>query len=168
LFPYSIDKAELAQTKLAHISAEKRVAINSRLNQIGQTFGINFSWGGKIGPTRDAHRLIHLTQTKKNAELQDHLVMALFRAYHEEEKDINDRTVLTELADQAGLDKEEVESYLLNDKSGMEVDAEEKQWKPKTSSGVPFFIIQNEFNVEGAQDAMDYFEIFTKIKETTG
>ena len=103
----SVDKAELREKKLSGFTPEQVAAMSNRVNQVALSVGINFKSGGKIGSTRDAHRVIHLSQTK-SPDIQNALVEKLFEAYHELEKDISSWDVLREIAVDAGLDELEV------------------------------------------------------------
>ena len=138
--------------------------MTQRLSQIGRSVGINFKYGGRIGGTRDTHRLIHLSQTK-SLGVQDALVEKLFEAYHELEKDISSRDVLRQIAIDAGLHEPEVEEWLDSDLGGDIVDAEAMENRKMGNSGVPIFIIQGVHRVNGAQDTQEFFEIFTRVKE---
>ena len=146
------------------MSAERVAAMTQHLTQIGNSVGINFKPGGKIGSTRDAHRLIHLTQTTKSPAVQDALVEKLFEAFHELEKDISSKEVLREIAVDAGLGGPEVEEWLDSDLGGDTVDAEALASR-RDGSGVPRFIIQGVHRVSGAQDSQEFLEIFVNVKE---
>jgi predicted DsbA family dithiol-disulfide isomerase len=147
------------------MSEEKKAAITQRVNQVGQSVGIEFRYGGKIGSTRDAHRLIYLSQSK-GIGVQDMLVEGLFEAFHELERDISDCGVLREIAVDAGLVGEEVDECLSTDMGGEVVDEEAKRNRERVNnSGVPYFIIQGIHVVDGAQDFQEFFEAFVKVKE---
>ena len=135
-----------------------------RLDQIGHSVGIDFKSGGRIGSTRDAHRLIHLSQTK-SPEVQDAVVEKLFEAYHERERDITSPDVLSELAIDAGLDRSEVGEWLSSSLGGQIVDAEARRNRERGISGVPMFIVQGVDRVDGARDVQAFLEIFIKVKE---
>ena len=162
--PHSIDKRELAETKLAGMSSEKVTAMTQRVNQIGRSVGINFSSGGKIGSTRDAHRLVHLSQSK-SPDVQDALVNKLFEAYHELEEDISSQDILREIARDAGLDGSEVDEWLSSSVGGDLVDAEAESNRKLVTSGVPTFIIQGKHRVDGAQDLEEFLQTFINVKE---
>ena len=134
------------------------------VNQVGCSVGINFKSGGRIGSTRDAHRLIHLSQTKHPAA-QNMLVDRLFEAYHELEKDIASLDVLCEIAIDAGLNGSEVTEWLDSGLGAADVDAEAAESRKVVGSGVPTFIIQGVHRIDGAQDPEDFLETFIKIKE---
>lgn len=135
-----------------------------RLTQIGHSVGIDFKSGGKIGSTRDAHRLTHLSQIK-SPEVQDALVEKLFEAYHELEKDISSPNVLREIAVDAGLNGSEVGEWLNSNLGGDTVDTEALKNREIGISGVPMFIIQGVHRIDGARDVQEFLEVFTKVKE---
>ena len=91
-----------------------------RIDQIGHSVGIHFKSEAKIGSTRDAHRLIYLSQSNKGF-LKSKIywwLLKLFEAYHELEKDTPCTDVLRELATDAGLNGSEVEEWLISDLGG--------------------------------------------------
>ena len=146
------------------MSAERVAAMTQHVTQIGHSIGINFQPGGKIGSTRDAHRLIHLTQTTKSPAVQNALVEKLFEAFHERERDISSKDILREIALDAGLSGPEVDEWLDSDLGGEIVDAEALASR-REGSGVPRFIIQGVHRVSGAQDSQEFLEMFVKVKE---
>lgn len=149
----------------------------ARLSAVGAAEGIAFKFGGRTGRTRDSHRLIwwagqkqqEVGQTETSGEektLQTKVVEALFRAYFEEEKNITDRAVLVDAAVQAGLEKGEVERFLLeSDEGGKDVDGEAAQATRRFVTGVPNFTIQGKYVVEGADDPAAFLEVFEKVKQ---
>ena len=135
-----------------------------RIDQVGHMVGIDFKSGGKIGSTRDAHRLIYLSQTK-SPQVQGTLVEKLFEAYHELEKDISSTDVLRELAIDAGLNVSEVGEWLNSSLGAESVDTEALKNRERGVSGVPIFVIQGVHRVDGARDVQEFLEIFIKVKE---
>ncbi|KAI9848700.1 MAG: hypothetical protein M1837_006787 [Sclerophora amabilis] len=160
----SVDKRELMETKFSGMSSEQVTAITQRVTQIGRSVGINFKSGGKIGSTRDAHRLIRLSQTK-SPDVQNALVDKLFEAYHELEKDISSQDVLREIAIDAGLGGAEVDECLNSSLSGDTVDDEALKNRKMVNSGVPTFLVQGVHRVDGSQDPQEFLEAFIKVKE---
>ncbi len=170
--PVSVDKLELADTRLADQTAEQRAALTTLMNRAGRAAGITFKWGGKIGPnpgTRDAHRLIYLSGVsdgnKSGGEVQSALVEALFEAYHTQSEDISDKGVLREAALRAGVNKTDLDAWLQSDKAGDIVDREAKKSKDMVVSGVPTIIIQREHIPDGIPDPMDLMMIFIQARE---
>ncbi|KAI1503998.1 DSBA oxidoreductase [Biscogniauxia marginata] len=139
-------------------------AIFERLTAIGGEEGINFGFAGRIGNTRDSHRLIQLGKTK-GAEAENRVVLELFRSYFEGEGDITSHDTLVAAAEKAGLDPAEARDWLASGKGGAEVDAEVREANAKGIHGVPNFTIQGKHVVDGAQDAQVFMAEFARIKE---
>jgi len=114
------------------------------MEAVGAGEGIAFKYGGKIGNTRDSHRLI-AEAGNRGGDLQDKLVNALFHAYFEVNDDISDKETLAKIAAEVGLfaTKEEGLEFLKSDKLGAVVDKEVdyNQYR-RGISGVPHFIIE--------------------------
>ncbi|GKT41143.1 uncharacterized protein ColSpa_01324 [Colletotrichum spaethianum] len=163
----SVYKSHLAETKLSDMSPERRAALEQRMEQVGRFVGINFKWEGKIGPdTRDAHCLVRIG-CAKSPEVGDTIVEKLFEAYHELERDISEREVLRDIAMGAGLDVTEFNRVFDSEASLNEVDEDEKRGREVSrGAGVPMFIVQGVYRIEGAQDTSDFYEAFVQVKET--
>lgn len=171
-YPHSVDKLELADARLAEQTPEQRAALTRRMNQAGRASGIDFNWGGKLGPnpaTRDAHRLVRLVGTaadRYDGETQHNLVEAIFDAYHCRAQDVADHDVLRDAAQRAGIRAGDVQAWLQSDEAGDIVDREAERNRSTTAgSGVPTLIIQNTHRPEGVPDVMDLMEMFVQIKE---
>jgi len=141
--------------------------IFERLGGVGKEVGINFSFGGKTGNTRDSHRLVQLGKTK-SAEVQTRVVEELFKSYFEKEKDITSHETLREAGVKAGLEGEEVEEWLKSDKGGAEVDKEVAEAQMRGVSGVPNFVLQEKYEIGGAQDPNAFVRVFEKVKAMEG
>lgn len=151
------------------MTPEQRTALFYRMNQIGRSMGIIFKAGGKIGSTRDAHRVVYycqMTEGEKGADTAttNAFVEKIFEGYHEREMDISDPDVLKELAADAGVSGDEVDGWL--DASPAVVDEEARRNKEEVKSGVPVFIVQNEHRIDGSGDIAELLEIFSKVKES--
>jgi predicted DsbA family dithiol-disulfide isomerase len=95
-----------------------------------------------------AHRLVWYTEQQGK---QDAMVEALFHAYFLEGKNIGDVTTLTHVADEAGLDRTETETFLASDKGVVEVKAEEADGRRLGIRGVPYFVFNGSISISGAQ-----------------
>jgi predicted DsbA family dithiol-disulfide isomerase len=157
-----VDKMERYRAKFPPAMLERMVP---HMEAVGATEGIKFSYKGKIGNTRDSHRLIELAWAKGGASLQDRVVEALFHAYFEAEQNVGDNDVLLECAVKAGMDREEVSRALLSDAHGDEVDEEVAKWKHEEDvSGVPFFSIHGGlYTASGAQDPAFFVDALTRL-----
>lgn len=143
---------------------QRLAALQQRLKSMGREEGINFGFSGKVGNTRDSHRLIQFGKTK-GEEVENRVVLELFKSYFEGDGDITSHDTLIEAAVKAGLDKAEVKDWLDTDKGGNEVDKEVQEAYAKDIHGVPHFTIQGKYEVDGAQDTQAFLEAFANVKE---
>ncbi|KAL4911987.1 thioredoxin [Aspergillus aurantiobrunneus] len=170
-----INKREFYEAKFG---GARTAAVFSRLSAVGEEEGIAFKYGGMTGRTRDSHRLLWFAARKEREEgplgradgdaviggLQTRVVERLFRAYFEEEKNITERGVLVEAGVAAGLEKGEVEGLLDSDVGGKEVDEEAEGARKQFVSGVPCFMVQGQYAIEGAEEPETFLEVFERIK----
>ena len=138
--------------------------IIERLTAVGKDAGINFSFGGKTGNTRDSHRLVELGKTK-GPSVQTRVVEELFKSYFEKEGDITSHDVLRDAGVRAGLEEAEVRNWLESDKGGEEVDKDVAEAQARGVSGVPNFVLQGKYEIGGAQDADAFVKVFERVKE---
>ncbi|MGE7370983.1 DsbA family oxidoreductase [Neorhizobium sp. NPDC001467] len=145
-----VDHHKYLAEKLGGEEAVKQA--HERLAAFGKEVGINFDFAAiKIGPnTLDAHRLIHWAMME-GREIQDTVATALFKANFEEGRNIGDHAVLLDIAEQAGLDRKVIENLLGSQADKDTVRAEIAAAKDMGVSGVPFFIIDQQYAVSGAQ-----------------
>ncbi|RAL04971.1 DsbA family oxidoreductase [Aspergillus ibericus CBS 121593] len=173
-FP-GLDKTEFYQSKFG---ADRTTAIFSRLAAVGQADGIAFSFGGRTGNTRDSHRLLWFAGQKERETagtageegvvggLQTRVAEQLFRAYFEEEKNITDREVLVQAAVGAGLERAAVEALLGSEEGGKEVDLEAERARRQLVTGVPYYMVQGQYAVEGADEPDTFLEVFEQVKKS--
>lgn len=157
-----VDKKEVYRRKIG--DAARVEALHERMTGIGAEHGIKFSFNGLMGNTRDSHRLVDLAKSQ-SAAMQDKVISALFESYFEKEQDISDRKVLQEAGVKAGLQAGAVQAMLESDERGPEVDRELKKARQSLITGVPNFVIQGKYELQGAQDADGFRQVFERIKE---
>ena len=104
----------------------------------------------RSGNTRDAHRLLHLA---KDRDRQADLVERLYRGYFSEQLSIFDHSVLTKLAADAGLDRNEAADVLASEDYEPAVETDEAMASTLGVTGVPFFVIDRRYAFSGAQPA---------------
>ena len=143
---------------------ERMAMATAHLKALGEAEGIKFSLQGKIGNTRDAHRLVQLAKTK-SSETESRLISTLFKAHFEEDADITSSDVLVSIGEKAGLGRTEVREWLDQGKGGLEVDREVEEAYEKGISGVPNFTINGRYEIQGAQDAQKFLEVFQRVKK---
>ena len=91
--------------------------IIERLEAVGKEVGVNFSFGGKTGNTRDSPRVIAMAG-QRGEQTQTKVVEALFAAYFENEQDITSHEVLKAAAVEAGITAQEIDGWLKGNDGG--------------------------------------------------
>jgi predicted DsbA family dithiol-disulfide isomerase len=104
--------------------------------------------GGVTGNTFDAHQLVHLGGVRG---VQDQVIERLYRAYFTEQRSIFDEDSLIEFAGDAGLDAAEARTALRSHAFAAEVQEDIAVARKIGISGVPFFVIDGQFGISGAQ-----------------
>lgn len=120
--------------------------------------GIDFAFDkiAKTPNTLDSHRLIRWAG---GAGIQDDMVERLFKAYFIDGRDIGDAAVLTDIAAEAGMDRDLVGDLLAKDSDLAVVEREAGMANQMGISGVPTFIFDSRFMISGAREP----EILTRI-----
>ena len=130
-------------------SVPEAQAMLDSMTTTAATVGLTFDFGiARPGNTLDAHRLIHLAGERG---VQGAVKERLLRATFTEGKPISDAATLTELAVEAGLDREEVTQVLAAGTYTTKVRADERLAQAYGITGVPFFVIDERYGVSGAQ-----------------
>lgn len=160
--PEGVDHHKYLAEKLGGADAVKQA--HDRLREFGAEVGIAFNFeAAKIGPnTLDAHRLILWAMTE-GREIQDKIVTALFKANFEEGRNIGDHAVLLDIAETSGLDRDVIGNLLSSDADKETIRAEIAAASQMGVSGVPFFIIDQQYAVSGAQTSDVLVNAFREI-----
>jgi predicted DsbA family dithiol-disulfide isomerase len=166
--PFYIDKdAPIPGTPMRERTIAKNgdmaSGIITRLERTGRGCGIEFSFQGRIGSTRDAHRLVRFAQDKTNTSPR-RLIDVLYYDVFEKSSDISSRKDLVEAARSAGLDGGEVTAFLETNEHGQEVDEMAAKSRADGVRHVPTMLI-NGIRIEGAEDTSEFFEILVKARE---
>ena len=125
-------------------------AMREALESAAPAVGIDFKFGQiPMRPnTLDAHRLLKWAQDQ---ELGDQASDALFRAFFTELKDIGDHGILKEIAAEIGMDPALTAELLTKEDNKNTVREEIMFFRNLGINGVPCFIYNGQFAVQGAQ-----------------
>jgi predicted DsbA family dithiol-disulfide isomerase len=146
----STPTVELLASKYGMTPAQAEAA-QRQMEQRAAADGLTFRMQGlRSGNTRDAHRLLHLA---KDRDRQPELAERLHRGYFTEQASIFDDATLTDLAVEAGLDRDEVRRVLAGDDYDDAVTDDEATAQSLGATGVPFFVIDRRYGISGAQPA---------------
>jgi predicted DsbA family dithiol-disulfide isomerase len=143
-----IDRREYRIKKFG--SWERSMQLDANIVAVGKGEGIHFDFDRmqRTPNTLDAHRINWLADQQG---IQDAVVESLFVAYFTEGRDISDRPTLIDVVADAGLDRQRVESVLDSDEGLNEIKAANEQAQRFRVDGVPFFILNGEIKLSGAQ-----------------
>lgn len=138
--------------------AEMRRHLKNR----GEALGIDFDFESDclIANTLDAHRLIRWAGP---AGCQDIVVEALMEQYFEKAAFLGDKTLLCDIAESAGMERESVAELLATDRDAALVRQDIQQANHMGVSGVPFFIFDGKAAISGAQSSEIFVQIFGRL-----
>lgn len=129
---------------------QRAAEIYAHVAQAGQRAGLDFQFDRILMQpnTTQAHRLIARAADEGT---QDAMVEALFRAYFLDGRNLTDDTVLADLAEEAGLDRDAASAFLASDALTDRVTDDAALAQRIGVQGVPFFIFNQRLACSGAQ-----------------
>ncbi len=140
-----------AQSAFAHVA------------EVGERAGLEFNFEevASAPNTVDAHRLI-LLAAEFGKEMET--AKALFKAYFGEGRDLNSLDDLVEVATRVGLEEDAVRALLGTDALSAEVWASQERAQRLGVSSVPFYVLNNQYGVSGAQPPELFLQAFDTIQ----
>ena len=129
--------------------------------EMAKAEGIEFNWeGANSGNTFNAHRLIHLAQSKG---LGNEAKEALFYSYMTQGLAIGERETLEDVASRIGLNPVEVDDLLDSDAFAEFVKYDEEVARDQLKvTGVPFFVFDQRIALAGAQPKEVFLQVLEK------
>ncbi|EWZ94661.1 hypothetical protein NW765_009742 [Fusarium oxysporum] len=150
-------------TKIASKWGEDQVpSVKARLNGIAKAEGVEFNFNSTIGNTRDAHRLEKLGRLRGK---ETEVAMEIMRMYFLDGGDITSKEDLVTAAVKAGLERDEAREWLDGDDGGEEVDNEVHEMQEKGIRGVPRYMINDRYTIDGAEDVGEILEKLVMARE---
>lgn len=150
-------------TYVAELKGQSRqwsIGIHESLIQTAKSVGLEFRLDqAKITNSFDAHRIIQLA---KKYHLTNEVEERFFKAYFTEGALMSDHETLVKLAVEAGLPKNEVMQVLDSDQYAEDVKKDGERVQSLGASGVPFFLMDQKFAVNGSQTPAVFTEALTK------
>lgn len=146
------------------MSVEQAKKTNEGIGQHAASVGLTFNFEDmKPTNTFDAHRLAKYAKVNgKEAVLTEKLL----HAYFTESKEISGHDTLADIAEEAGLDRQEALNTL-QDKNAFanDVRIDEAIAQQYGISGVPYFIINQKYAISGAQPPETFANALQKVWE---
>jgi predicted DsbA family dithiol-disulfide isomerase len=142
---YLANKYGISQQQV-HVNQQR---IYDRAAEVG--FAFHPEGRKHVYNTFNCHRLIHWAETEQGPEAALLLKKALLAAYFTRADNMDETATLLAAVTESGLDPERAEQVLLNGEYEQDVRAAQARYKMLGIQGVPAFILNNKFLVEGAQ-----------------
>lgn len=157
-----LDTFDYLAAKIGGVDAVKRS--HQMLTQLGDEIGLPFALDkAKVFPnTLDAHRLIHWAAAS-GAETQNIVSKALFTANFAEGRNVGDHAVLLDIAEAAVMDRGATAEKLASDIDVDTVKNEIAAAQRMGVSGVPCFVIDDQYVVTGAQSVEVFENAFRQL-----
>lgn len=140
------------------------VEVYARIEQAAADAGIEIDLAAitRTPNTLNAHRLIHWAGLEGR---QSAVVSGLFRAYFREGRDIGDSETLIHIAQDAGMDQVAVERLLATEADRDDLIARDADARRKGLSGVPAFLIAQQYLMSGAQSVATWQQVLDELSE---
>lgn len=141
-------------------SRDEAVAMMKYINQAGEQAGVVMNVENTQNTnTLNAHRLLKLAE---HHGLGDALNDKLYFAYFAESQNLADKSVLADIAEQIGLNRDEVAKMLSSDDYVDECLADEQEARQKGIHAVPMFVFDEKYGVSGAQPKELFLQTLTQ------
>jgi predicted DsbA family dithiol-disulfide isomerase len=145
-------------------TSEQSQEARQKLTDLGAGLGFEFRFTDEMRMvnTFKAHQLLHWA----GPEGKEHpLKMALFEAYFQDRKDLNDNEVLAGVAESIGLDRAAALKVLEDEMFAEVVRQEETFWTQNGVQGVPAVVFDRRHLITGAQGVENYTAILKQLVE---
>lgn len=145
-------------------SIEEVEEMQRNIAAMAKAEGIEFNWeNANSGNTFNAHRLIHLAQSKG---LGNEAKEAFFYSYMTQGLAIGERETLEDVASRIGLNPVEVDDLLDSDEYADFVKYDEEVARDQLKvTGVPFFVFEQRIALAGAQPKEVFLQVLEKAAE---
>lgn len=157
-----MDRQEYLQAKFGGPDGAKQVYGRIAEHASGSGLDLKFDKIPRTPNTMDAHRLIRWAST---TGAQDALVKRLFVLYFEEGADIGDHGVLLDVAEEIGMEREVVAKLLKGDADRQLLADEDKSAREMGVTGVPCFIVDGKYVVQGAQPPEMWVKVINELTQ---
>jgi len=155
-----------ALAKKYGMSLEKAKEMTQGVAARAKEVGLNYNFDRLMEEnTLKAHRLVKWAEQQGDATA---LVEALLHGYFVEAKRIGQDNVLVDIAEQVGLNREEVAKVLADDEYKSEVESDIQEGVELGVRGVPFFVLNSKYGISGAQPQAVFEDTLRQVAQEEG
>ena len=179
-FELNPDMPTDGEEQAAHISrkyrrtAEETQAVRGQMRSVAQQAGVSLEYTGPADAngaappammwnTFDAHKLLAWALDNAGVEAQNRLKLALFEAHFNHRRNIGERSVLLDVAEEVQLDRAVAQAALDDEQIAKRVRAEQAQAFDMNISGVPAMIVDGKMLIPGAQAPDVYVNALRRV-----
>lgn len=145
------------------VSPEQATQMEEQISEAAQSVGLEFRYDQlKPANTRKAHQLLHLA---KAAGLQAEMTERLLSAHFCEGRHVGQVSELAALGLEVGLNPEKITEALESGEYLSDVDADIARAQDLGIKGVPFFVLNGKFGVNGAQETENFVQALTQVQQ---
>jgi len=138
---------------------ERAASVYATIARAGHAERIPFDFEAipRMPNTIQSHRLVRYAD---RFGMQDAVVEALFKAFFFDGEDIGDDVTLLRIGSRVGLERDATAAFLAGDEERDTVVAEDLRARRMGINAVPFFVVNGDYAISGAQEPEAFFPLF--------
>ncbi len=160
--PEGMDRRAYLERKFGGKDAATQVYADIQKTAEGDGLKMKLDKITRTPNTINAHRLIHWAGIEG---VQNEAVAALFVANFEEGRDISAPEVLCDIAESIGMDRAATARLLASNADIAETRATDEKAREMGVQGVPTFLIDGQYVVNGARDTAFWIDLIDEIND---
>ncbi len=142
------------------IGLQEAKKLHDYVTQLAAKVGLVYDFDKSVvANSFNAHRFMHFA---KHREKQNEVEEKLFHAHFTEGKNIDDYSVLMQLGDEIGLNKNDLKKALEDGSYTNDVKTDIAEARQIGVSGVPFFVFNRKYAISGAQESEVFLQALEK------
>ena len=155
-----VNRTDYLTTKFGSKENAEKVYLNIKKTALEHKIQINFDDIKRTPNTLNAHRLIHWAGLEQK---QNSAVDLLFSEYFVNGNDISNENILINIANKIKMNKENIGQSINSDEDLQNINARIQNAGEKGVNGVPCFIINNQYVLQGAQSTELWIKVIDEI-----
>lgn len=148
-------------------SEDKMKMYMTLMKAYGVSAGIDFKFGGTVGNTMDAHRVIQHFQEEKGPEVADKIILSLYSQYFQQERHPSTDETLLKATTEAGIPEEEARAFIEDKNDGLlDVKNLVREQAGNGVDSVPTIVFEGkrrDITLVGAKDVEEYEKTLASI-----